>query len=808
MTTITIGNGTTIVSVGSNLTLKVGNGNDTITAESDDTITVGNGNDTITAGSSDTITVGNGNDTVIAGSGDTIKAGNGKHTITAGAFASITTGNGNDSISAGPDSAITAGSGSDTISAGHDSAINLGDGNDKINAGASDTITIGHGSDTINYAGLTPRFTVPATLSVNEEHAVALPITILPPALGNEVITGFSASSDVIGLDTADFANLAAVKLDAAQVGANTVITEDAGDTITLKGVALSSLSAKNFQFFTGSSAIAITGVPTDATLSAGTNNGNGSWTLTPVQLAGLQLVAGEPTTTGLPANLTVTVTNPAGQLAAASQDIALTVNPEPPTVGVSVLAPQPGDPVTETRLQVTASVDDADSGNDYINRIQLGGLPPGAILSGSGLTGGTIATSGHPGTFSTEVDVNTPAGESTNFNLGVTAYSDETSGTGGPTPEVSATTNQSIAIDYSTDAQPVTFQATNQSIWDSGTAGIVDDDRFLGINTHLSGSTGVDDIASAGYDLSLKAGFDSDLHLTSGDFSADLPYQIGVDSTYNKTSDALQIDATDTALPGADFTAHGPGGNYELDFDFSLFAKVFGSFFGASTSATIPTIAAKFPILKLTALLSHVATIGLPPGSEDPVAKLSFAWPNVTTTGSGGPGTISGDGVSNNNLVQANVDLVALALAALGITPNPLDLGFVDIASLNLFAGIDLTQHFDLKELGLTPTLTLEDGTVEPFSFGTPLTIANASSHDTNHDGNVAYTLSLTPDATLHNVTGLGGDAGIELKLLDFETIGAIVDQKMDFQVGSIPIYSNTFPVAFNSQSVNLAAG
>ena len=39
---------------------------------------------------------------------------------------------------------------------------------------------------------------------------------------------------------------------------------------------------------------ITIAGVPADATLSAGINNGNGTWTLTPAQLAGLTLTAGE----------------------------------------------------------------------------------------------------------------------------------------------------------------------------------------------------------------------------------------------------------------------------------------------------------------------------------------------------------------------------------------------------------------------------------------------------------------------------------------------------------------------------------
>src|SRR5277367_4769003 len=73
---------------------------------------------------------------------------------------------------------------------------------------------------------------------------------------------------------------------------------------------------SKNFTFFngqTGTDTITITGVPDGSTLSAGTNNGGGSWTLTPAQLSGLQLDAGFATNT---ADLTVTATNPAGQMA------------------------------------------------------------------------------------------------------------------------------------------------------------------------------------------------------------------------------------------------------------------------------------------------------------------------------------------------------------------------------------------------------------------------------------------------------------------------------------------------------------
>ena len=70
---------------------------------------------------------------------------------------------------------------------------------------------------------------------------------------------------------------------------------------------------------------ISVSGVPLDATLSAGTNNGGGNWTLTAAQLFGLKLNAGETAAT-----LHVTATNTTtGEVASsATSDIAVTVNP------------------------------------------------------------------------------------------------------------------------------------------------------------------------------------------------------------------------------------------------------------------------------------------------------------------------------------------------------------------------------------------------------------------------------------------------------------------------------------------------
>jgi hypothetical protein len=166
---------------------------------------------------------------------------------------------------------------------------------------ANDTVSVGKGNDTFIFqAAETPTVAAPATLSVNAGGAIALPIAIGNGGFGHDMITGFSASQDKIQFDTAQFASFAAVTAHASQSGSDMVIAYDANDSVTLKGVSLSSLAAKNFSFVTSSPAsaetITISGIPADVTLSdtAGPLTvTNGSITLTPAQLAGLTLHAG-----------------------------------------------------------------------------------------------------------------------------------------------------------------------------------------------------------------------------------------------------------------------------------------------------------------------------------------------------------------------------------------------------------------------------------------------------------------------------------------------------------------------------------
>ena len=238
---------TETINAGTDTTVNVANGNNTVTVNggTQDTINVGNGtnNVTVNGGTQDLITVGSGNDTV---------------TITGGSDSNITAGNGNDTIDA-------SGSSSDTIK--------VGNGNDTIDLGDDDTLDMGKGSELVVIPSSQPTVANVSSITVVEDTTFSLAsagLSVSATALGfgTENISGFS-NADQIEITTAQFANFSAVMADATQVGANTIITDSSGDSITLDNVAKSSLSAKNFLFVNaesppGSVMVTITGLPSD----------------------------------------------------------------------------------------------------------------------------------------------------------------------------------------------------------------------------------------------------------------------------------------------------------------------------------------------------------------------------------------------------------------------------------------------------------------------------------------------------------------------------------------------------------------
>lgn len=132
---------------------------------------------------------------------------------------------------------ITLGNGTDKVTAGSGSTIKVGNGADTITAGANSTVTLGNGSDTVT--------AVSSLINGGNGHDTF----VFTGSFGQDTITNFNPLHDNIVLAQAMFANFGAVQSDMRQVGANTVITLDSADSITLTDVKTSSLHASDFRF-------------------------------------------------------------------------------------------------------------------------------------------------------------------------------------------------------------------------------------------------------------------------------------------------------------------------------------------------------------------------------------------------------------------------------------------------------------------------------------------------------------------------------------------------------------------------------
>ena len=475
------------------------------------------------------------------------------------------------------------------------------------------------------------------------------------------------------------------------------------------------------------------------------------------------------------------------------------------PDLQVSVVQ---GATINEYLINVTATQTDLDS-SEFIDRISATGVPAGVTITPVG----DVNPINEPDQIVQQFVVTVPLGQDTKFDLDITAVSKEVSNG----DEEQATVAQTIEFDFTHNTTQQTFSTTNQSIWDPSLPGEFNDNRFIGLGElqpdgsikPVSDSDSIDiEIAEVGGSYSLALGFQSTLHATLGDIEATLPYNITIDTSYNVTTDSLLVDPTAVLDPSAFFETHGPGGSYNLDFVFlAEFTAFFHPFVGPNLDISTGELDFGFPLLDIDSA-EFTKTIKLPPEPND-IVTLTLNWPHSvgasTLETNGAPvdaDTLHSDGTSVD-IVNLDVDVIALALAVLGISPNPLDLGFVDLLSLNLNGGVALAQHFDLNSV-LDASLVLEDGTPVPFEFGSPLPIIqNVSTHDADHNGTVDLGLHLTPDATLHNNTALDFQVGGDISILDFVdpgptlfTIGA------DLDLGEITLYDPTFPlVGFNSQ-------
>jgi len=112
--------------------------------------------------------------------------------------------------------------------------------------GAYDTIALGNSQATLQGSHDIVYFSGASSLTV----AGANDAFNFGAALGQASITGF-ASSDSIGLSKTDWTSFSALQAshDMTQSGADTIVRLDASDTLTLKSVQMSTLTASQFAF-------------------------------------------------------------------------------------------------------------------------------------------------------------------------------------------------------------------------------------------------------------------------------------------------------------------------------------------------------------------------------------------------------------------------------------------------------------------------------------------------------------------------------------------------------------------------------
>jgi Bacterial Ig domain len=505
-----------------------------------------------------------------------------------------------------------------------------------------------------------------------------------------------------------------------------------------------------------------------------------------------------------------------------AKVDVHIIPVADQPTITFDLLPADPNDPINMVRLKVTAAQSDAD-GSEFIDRIEFGAVPPGVQL----IPDGNLNPSDQPGSVEAFVQLILPTAQDANFqdlnfDLNVTAYSQE-KGNGDP-DEASVTAAKHIEVDFNHNQTEKDFLAEHQSIWSTGNAFSVDEHPFVGPNVPLDYSTPfpielppfVLKASSEGY---FKTGLQVDIHLEGGAIDAHLPFDITVDTTYNKTTDSLLIQTGAELAPGATFTTTGPEGEVSLKYILDFFLKLSLEDpldFGIGLSKTFslqpdPINLLPFPVSSTSPDLPY--TVPLPAG-----LSITFDWPHLSVQQEDQSGNmVSGDGASNNFIqLNADVDLAAATLFPLFapieavLDPDPLDPNNFELLDLDVNGGANFLQKFVLNALGLDGTITFETGDQETFHAGEALPIIrNASSLDGPDAGaNIDFTLSLTPHVTLQNTTSIGFNIGGQLGVLKNIPVidDSLFNQGITIPIASIPLdTTDPFDLHFNSQGYDL---
>ena len=467
---------------------------------------------------------GDGNDTLIGNDLDNFLSG----------------GLGNDDLFGnGGSDILLGGGGNDNLTGGADGDVFLFE----FDWGADVVLDFEFDLDTIDLFGTGLGY---ADLTITYDAAGAL----VNSAMGSILFADLAAST----LDSGDF-------LFSVPTAPSLTVQAAAGDEDT--AIALNIDAALVDTGSPESLSIAIEGVPDGATLSAGTDNGGGSWTLAAGDLANLTITPAADSDDDFALTVTATATRTDNGTTAVSTGTV--------TVDVAALADTPsltvqgasGDEGTPIALDIGAALSDTD-GSESLS-ITIAEVPTGAVLSAGTDNGNGSFTL----TSAQLVGLTITPGNSDDFTLTVTATATEADG-GNTAVQTGAILVDVIAtVPDAPDAPPgETLTGTNGADVLTGGAGndVIDGERGSDV---LSGGGGDDFIdGSSGFDL-IDGGAGTDV-IKGGGGEDVLNGGLGDDTLYGqKHADTFVFDADWGNDVIADFT----DGEDLMDFSSTSFA-------------------------------------------------------------------------------------------------------------------------------------------------------------------------------------------------------------------------------------------
>ena len=515
---------------------------------------------------------------------------------------------------------------------------------------------------------------------------------------------------------------------------------------------------------------------------------------------------------------------------------VNLTVTPvaDAPVVSFTTSA---GAHINETIVHVTARVSDLD-GSEVINAITPAGLSAGQTL----VAAGTLhAVAGQAGTYTQDFLLTTDKTQSYHENLGFTATAMEIANNA----LASTMGSTHYDYDYKSVTNAVEFTAYDRNMWGEGAAFKYDYDNFLGIDLgdkkeEAELSFGVGRVY-AGVEFAFKVGLDAHIHINGGSVDAVADYDITVDNAYNRTLDVLQLDTHDT-LTNLSVSTQSPEGSVYLAMIVKAIARAYVGFslgvdvplvgfVGIDGEYDLPPSININKVIELVNANSEGAHSSVDFPEPFDALSLDFAWPTIRTSESGTSSLLTNSGDSENFL-QLNLDVDKAVSQIInyvffdGEGPDnyfnvqgsvgPLDYNLILYDAL-LSVGSNFKQYFKTQMGDIHGIITLEDGTTQNFIVGDTLSFDHASSHDANHDGHVAFSFDLAPDAKFSNKTNLGFNLGFEQTLGKFSvnistpsplpdvggTIGPLFHDKQDVDLGEITLLDKSFALHFDHQQL-----